>query len=162
MQCLTKPPKVHELLAAIRAVVESDAEEHVEPTRRYADTRALRLLVADDSPVNQAVAAGLLELGGHEVVVVSNGQEAVDRWQQQPFDAVFMDLEMPDMDGLTATARIRELEATLGRHTPIIALTAHALKGFRERCLAAGMDGYVSKPLAARGTLRRARVALHG
>ncbi len=119
----------------------------MEPERRFTRARTLRLLVADDSPVNQAVAAGLLELGGHEVVVVGNGQEAIDLWQRQPFDAVFMDLEMPEMDGLTATARIRELEAPHGRHTPIIALTAHALKGFRERCLAAGMDGYVSKPL---------------
>ncbi len=143
---LTKPAKTDELIAVIRAALQAREEDPDVAPRAISGPR-LRLLVADDSPVNQAVAAGLLELGGHEVVVVSNGREAIDVWQQQTFDAVFMDVEMPEMDGLTATERIREFEEELGRHTPIIALTAHALSGAREKCLAAGMDGYVSKPL---------------
>ena len=144
--CLAKPPKTEELVAAVRATKKSPEvlPSFADPT---AVDRPLRLLVADDSPVNQAVAAGLLELVGHKVVVVGTGQEAIDAWHGALFDAIFMDIEMPEMDGLTATARIRELETPRGRHTPIIALTAHALSGSRERCLAAGMDGYVSKPL---------------
>ncbi len=144
--CLSKPPKTEELVAALHATMKSP-----EPPPSFAGqslaNRPLRLLVADDSPVNQAVAAGLLELAGHEVVIVGTGQEAIDAWQEQRFDAIFMDIEMPEMDGLTATARIRELETSREQHTPIIALTAHALSGSRERCLDAGMDGYVSKPL---------------
>jgi CheY-like chemotaxis protein len=143
---LTKPAKSDELIAVIRAAMQAREDESSTAPHPISGPR-LRLLVAFVSPVNQAVAAGLLELGGHEVVVVSNGQEAVDAWHQQSFDAIFMDVEMPEMDGLTATGRIRDLEAELGRHTPIIALTAHALSGAREKCLAAGMDGYVSKPL---------------
>ena len=145
--CLTKPPKAEELWAAIQSALEPAETQRLTSGPRTSEPRTLRLLVADDSPVNQTVAAGMLELEGHEVVIVSTGQQAVEAWQQQPFDAIFMDVEMPDMDGLTATRVIRERESSLGRHTPIIALTAHAMKGFRERCLDAGMDGYVSKPL---------------
>src|SRR5205085_5799851 len=102
-------------------------------------SRSLRLLVADDSPVNQAVAAGLLELCGHRVVTVSNGREAVAAWQQERFDAIFMDLEMPEMDGFEATRSIRQQESLRESLTPIIALTAHALGSIREQCVAAGM-----------------------
>ncbi len=114
---------------------------------RMAPGRRLRLLVADDSPVNQEVAAGLLELCGHTVVAVSTGREAVAAWEQATFDAIFMDLEMPDMDGLEATRYIRQEEVASGRRTPIIALTAHALKSVHDRCLAAGMDRCITKPL---------------
>jgi CheY-like chemotaxis protein len=145
--CLTKPPKMNELRAAIRSAVESSEGKRPTPANRARSERAIRLLVADDSPVNQAVAAGLLELEGHEVVIVGTGREALEAWEQQHFDAILMDIEMPDMDGLTATVTIRQREASLGGHIPIIALTAHALKGSRERCLDAGMDGHVSKPL---------------
>ena len=109
--------------------------------------RALRILLAEDGPVNQEVAVGLLELKGHHVEVVNNGKEALEALQRQTFDAVLMDIEMPEMDGLEATAAIRKKERAAGGHVPIIAMTAHAMKGFREQCTEAGMDGYVSKPV---------------
>jgi CheY-like chemotaxis protein len=146
--CLTKPVKGHELSAAIGAAIDAGQGEAEKGNDAQSDAaRALYVLVADDSPVNQQVAAGLLELRGHRVALVSNGREAVEAWQAEPFDAVLMDVEMPEMDGMAATRRIRELEADGPRHTPIFALSAHAMKGIHEQCLAAGMDGYVSKPL---------------
>jgi CheY-like chemotaxis protein len=107
----------------------------------------LRILLAEDSVINQKLAVGLLERGGHRVVVVTNGPDAVQATAQEPFDLVLMDLQMPELDGLAATAAIRQREKQSGGHVPIIAMTAHALKGDRERCLAAGMDGYVPKPV---------------
>jgi two-component system, sensor histidine kinase and response regulator len=89
----------------------------------------------------------LLEKRGHRVVVASNGQEAVKALERESFDVVFMDVQMPEMDGLEATAAIREKERASGAHQPIIALTAHAMKGDREKCLAGGMDGYLTKPI---------------
>jgi two-component system, sensor histidine kinase and response regulator len=97
--------------------------------------------------VNQRLATRLLEKAGHSVVVANNGREAVAAIEQELYDVVLMDVEMPIMGGLEATATIREREMLNGRHIPIIAMTAHAMKGDRERCLAAGMDGYVSKPI---------------
>src|SRR5262249_55598040 len=88
-----------------------------------------------------------LKKRGHQVVVVGNGQEALAALDRQSFDAVLMDVQMPEMDGFEATAAIRARESAIGVHTPIIAMTAHAMKGDRERCLASGMDSYVSKPL---------------
>jgi two-component system sensor kinase len=138
---------------AMRAAVETALGLRQEPTTvetpedAAGPTRPLDVLVVDDSPVNQEVAAGLLELQGHRVRIVDNGREAVDAVVHGHFDVVFMDLEMPDLDGLAATARIRAAEEPSGRRTPIIAMTAHALVGFREQCLAAGMDGYITKPI---------------
>jgi PAS domain S-box-containing protein len=114
--------------------------------------RPLRVLLAEDNPVNQELGRKLLEKQGHDVIVVSNGHEAlaalgVATNAPGRFDVVLMDVQMPEMNGLEATARIRAWDQRTGRHTPIIALTAHALPGDRERCLAAGMNGYVSKPL---------------
>src|SRR5205085_2723035 len=97
--------------------------------------------------VNQTLVVCRLEQRGHEVVVADNGREAVRAWERTPFDLVLMDVQMPEMGGFEATALIREKEKTAGRHTPIVALTAHAMKGDRERCLAAGMDDYLAKPI---------------
>jgi CheY-like chemotaxis protein len=109
-------------------------------------TRSLRVLVADDSPVNQEVAVGLLELNGHCAVAVNDGREAVEALLREQFDVVLMDLEMPEMDGLAAASAIRQMEGAVGQ-TPIIAMTAHAVTGFEEQSRQAGMDGYISKPI---------------
>ena len=111
--------------------------------------RPLRVLLAEDNPVNRLVAIRLLEKRGHSVAVAGNGREALDATEQRIFDVVLMDLEMPEMSGLEATAAIRRREQGTGTHLPIIAMTAHAMIGDRERCLAAGMDAYVSKPVRA-------------
>ncbi len=113
---------------------------------------SLRILLAEDNAVNQRLALRLLERRGHSVVLVNNGREAVRVLELEgtgAFDLVLMDVQMPEMNGLEATAAIRELQRGTGRRIPIVALTAHAMKGDRERCLAAGMDGYVSKPIRA-------------
>jgi len=109
--------------------------------------RPLKLLLAEDNIVNQRLAVRMLEKRSHQVILASNGQQAIEAWQRESFDAIIMDVQMPGMDGLEATARIREMERSRGTRTPIIALTAHAMKGDRERCLTAGMDGFVNKPI---------------
>ena len=117
-----------------------------EPTER-ASAGALRVLVADDNPVNQRMTALLLKGKGHAVTVVADGRDAVEELADSEYDIVLMDVQMPNMDGIEATQAIRSGEKWTGRHIPIIALTAHAMKGDRERFLAAGMDEYVSKPV---------------
>jgi CheY-like chemotaxis protein len=151
---LMKPVKQSELFDTIglslgAALTDGGAEETLW-RQRPAELPPLRLLLAEDSLVNQKLAIGLLEKHGHSVVVAGNGKEAIAAWQSGAFDVVLMDVEMPEMDGLEAAAVIRTQEKKTGRHTPIIAMTAHAMKGDRERCLEAGMDGYVSKPIRAR------------
>ena len=116
--------------------------------------RALRVLLAEDNPVNQRLATRLLEKHGHSVLAVSNGQEAVDAIGRGGFDVVVMDVQMPVLDGLTAARRIREDEKSSGWHIPIIALTARALKEDREICVAAGMDGYLTKPIQTEDLMR--------
>jgi signal transduction histidine kinase/ligand-binding sensor domain-containing protein/CheY-like chemotaxis protein len=123
----------------------SSTRDAVEPAAHPA--RPLRVLVAEDNPVNQKLAVRLLQNAGHTVVCARDGQEAVETITKERFDIVLMDVQMPRMDGFEATGEIRKLEAALRLHTPIVALTANAMKGDRERCLEAGMDGYVSKPL---------------
>jgi CheY-like chemotaxis protein/HPt (histidine-containing phosphotransfer) domain-containing protein len=107
----------------------------------------LKILLAEDGKANQIMAVGLLTKWGHEVTVAENGQEAVQRWQAGSFDAILMDVQMPVLDGFDATRRIREIEGERGGRIPIVAMTARAMKGDRERCLAVGMDDYVSKPV---------------
>ncbi len=109
--------------------------------------RRLHILLAEDNRVNQRLATKLLEGRGHSVVVVENGQQALTTLSQSSFDLVLMDVQMPLMDGIEATIEIRKKERATRDHLAIIALTAHAMKGDEERCLAAGMDGYLSKPI---------------
>jgi CheY-like chemotaxis protein len=115
---------------------------------------AVRALLVEDNAVNQKLARRLLEKSGVKVETAVNGREAVDRWAANEYQIVFMDCQMPEMDGFEATAQIRRLEGT-SRHTPIVAMTAYALPQDRDRCLRSGMDGYVSKPISE-GELRKA------
>jgi len=112
--------------------------------------RRLRLLPAEDDAGNQRLAATLLERRGHQVTIANNGREALEALAQRQFDVILMDVQMPEMGGFEATGAIREGERATGAHVPIIAMTAHAMKGDRERCLAAGMDEYLTKPLDSR------------
>jgi PAS domain S-box-containing protein len=152
---LIKPVKQSILMNAIAsAVVGQDAvsatrEKPAAPETPAPQDRDLKILLAEDNPVNQKFAVRTIEKAGHAVVVANNGREAVETWQREPFDVVLMDVQMPEMDGLSATGQIRALEKERKpeTRTPIIAMTANAMKGDRERCLEAGMDGYVSKPV---------------
>ncbi len=145
---LTKPIKQAELYRAILVALGSpELRPQSPPPPVIRGGRPLRLLLAEDNLVNQKLAVRLLEKQGHTVVVAANGREAVEAAQRQPFDLVLMDVQMPEMDGFEATAAIRQAERGTGRHLPILAMTAYAMKGDRERCLASGMDGYVSKPI---------------
>jgi len=157
---LTKPIKASDLLDAICRTLDRPAPAIAVPISASlapppaplpAPTdRPIRILVAEDNVVNQRVALGLLKRRGHDVVIVGNGREAVEAVQGGTFDLVLMDVQMPEMGGLEATAAIRERERQSGGHVRIVAMTAHAMNGDRERCVAAGMDGYLSKPLDPR------------
>ena len=150
---LAKPVKHSALLAAIAAVVGSASGP--DRTRRAPRTRPLRILLAEDDAVNQKLAVRFLEKQGHTVTVASSGREALALLKTSgnapvsQFDLALMDVQMPDVDGLEATAEIRRREKTAGGHLPVIALTASAMKGDRERCHEAGMDGYLAKPIRA-------------
>ncbi len=165
---LTKPVKQTDLFEAIYRALDRQAEESsIQPIGAAADgapaaaqaggaaqpLRQLEVLLAEDNPVNQQVAVGLLSKRGHHVTVVGNGREAVAALDGRAFDVVLMDVQMPEMGGLEATAVIRDRERQKGHkgdkpaHVRIVAMTAHAMKGDRDRCLAAGMDGYLSKPV---------------
>jgi two-component system sensor histidine kinase/response regulator len=149
---LTKPIKQADLYRSILGALGSPIAAATEPgpPTPVCPRRALRVLLAEDNPVNQKLAVRLLEKQGHAVVLAVNGIEAVDMVERQPFDLVLMDVQMPEMDGFEATAAIRAREQAAGRHMPILAMTAYAMKGDRERCLASGMDAYVSKPIQPR------------
>ncbi len=154
---LLKPVKRSDLLQAIVAALSlpADAAAHRPLVTRHTmreERASLRVLLAEDNRVNQRLATRLLEKQGHHVTVAANGQDAVSAWAEAeraaPFDLIFMDVQMPVLDGFQATGAIREAEQRTGRRVPIVAMTAHAMQGDRERCLAAGMDDYLSKPLA--------------
>jgi two-component system sensor histidine kinase/response regulator len=117
-------------------------------TKLQPDVRSRKVLLVEDNAVNQRVAVGLITRRGHRVTVANNGREALTALDEnEPFDLVLMDVQMPDMDGLEATTRIRERERQTGGHLRIVAMTAHAMKGDRERFLASGMDAYLPKPI---------------
>ena len=149
-----KPVKQSDLLRAIDHALRSQGTTVVPtsevPTPAVPKIDPLRILLAEDGQTNQKLAIALLEKWGHQVTLAENGLEAVQHYQYQRFDLILMDIQMPLMDGLEATHSIRELEEKSQIHTPIVAMTARALKGDRERCLEAGMDGYVSKPIRQR------------
>lgn len=161
---LMKPIKQSELYDAILDALgieprKPDAEE-ITTAAGAPSTRPLRVLLAEDSLVNQRLAVGLLERHGHRVTIANNGQQALEMAGRDHFDVILMDVQMPELDGLEATRLIREHEGQTGRHVPIIAMTAHALKGDRERCLAVGMDEYVAKPVRERQLLAALRAVL--
>jgi PAS domain S-box-containing protein len=148
---LTKPVKQSELWDAIVTALHVPGRAKKRPSmtreRALGARRPLRILVAEDNPVNQQLALHLLERRGHSAIVAENGREALAAIEKNTFDLVLMDVQMPEMGGLEATRAIREKEKSTGKHLPIVAMTAHAMQGDRERCLEAGMDGYLAKPL---------------
>jgi signal transduction histidine kinase/CheY-like chemotaxis protein len=161
---LTKPIRRAELNSAIVRVLASQPdrkpvpmEKRPEPesiaTRETRSGAKLRILLAEDNEVNQRVARGILEKEGHHVVAADNGKRALEALSAQTFDLVLMDIQMPEMDGFEATRAIRDGEKQTSTHMPVIAMTAHAMSGDRERCLEAGMDDYISKPINARSLL---------
>jgi two-component system, sensor histidine kinase and response regulator len=145
---VTKPMKSSELVDAVMKALlvplhRADVPRPIASTRIQ---RQLNILLAEDNPVNQKLATRVLEKEGHRVVVVGDGQSAILAIDREAFDVVLMDIQMPDMDGFETAAQIRASEQRSGAHLPMVAVTAHAMKGDRERCLKAGFDGYVTKP----------------
>jgi two-component system, sensor histidine kinase and response regulator len=149
---LTKPVRQGELLDGILIALGTRAESKMSPelvTRHtLRETRnRLRILLVEDNAVNQLVALRLLEKYGHTVGVAANGRKALEELEKESYDLILMDVQMPEMNGWEATQAIREKEVSTGGHIPIVAMTAHAMKGDEERCLAAGMDAYLTKPI---------------
>jgi CheY-like chemotaxis protein len=121
---------------------------------------ALKILLAEDNPVNQRLAERLLRKKGHHVVLAADGKEVLEILDRESFDLVLMDVQMPEVDGYQATASIRAREKITGMHLPIIAVTAHAMKGDQQACIAAGMDGYISKPIHAEALYQAIEAAM--
>jgi two-component system sensor histidine kinase/response regulator len=145
---LLKPVRPSELLGAILRALGQQQETRMKPyTEPRKNQQALDILLAEDNVVNQKLAVHLLKKWGHQVTVAGTGKEALAALDRHSFDLVLMDVQMPEMDGIEATKAIRNREKGIDTHIPIIAMTAHAMQGDREQCLAAGMDGYVTKPL---------------
>ena len=163
----TKPIVPDDLLAALQSVLGSQnkAEAGDELVTRHSikeSSPILSVLVVEDNPINQRVAARILQKAGHQFRIAGNGEEALNLLENHVYDVVLMDMQMPVMDGLEATRRIREKEASDGGHIPIIAMTANAMQGDREICLRAGMDDYISKPINANELKERlASIASH-
>lgn len=164
---LTKPVREAHLYDCLRTLMGLSPEDKQEAVDRLVTSHSLReeaarnrarILVVEDNEVNQMVAVRILDKLGYRTDVAANGLEAVDAHASRTFDAILMDCQMPEMDGYEATGAIRRAEAVTGKHTPIIAMTANAMQGDREKCLAAGMDDYISKPIRREdlvATLRR-------
>jgi two-component system, sensor histidine kinase and response regulator len=154
-ESVTKPLKPVDLLNALRNLIGASEslrfnENQEQRAITIGATRSLNVLLAEDNPVNQKLATRLLERDGHSVTLAENGMLAIDAWKANHFDLILMDVQMPVVSGFEATAAIRQQERGPGVRTPIIALTAHAMAGDRERCISAGMDGYLTKPIRAR------------
>jgi CheY-like chemotaxis protein/HPt (histidine-containing phosphotransfer) domain-containing protein len=155
---LTKPVSQKDLRTAVQSVLLNEKTKH--PIQNLAidsspvgSRTALRILLGEDNRINQDVAVKLLVKSGHSVVAANNGKEILAAHESERFDLIIMDVQMPEMGGFEATALIREREKATGEHIPIIAVTANAMKGDREKCINAGMDSYVSKPIRAQQLL---------
>ncbi|MBN1943928.1 MAG: response regulator [Phycisphaerae bacterium] len=167
-ECLAKPLRKTDLLYTIENTLQTTfavgagASEHdgTYSTTAPASMLGRCILLAEDNRVNQQLAVAILQRAGCRVVVAADGREAVEAWRAEHFDAVLMDVQMPEMDGLVATRLIREFERERNVHTPIIAMTAHAMIGDKDRCLEAGMDGYISKPIQIESVIRELRRVL--
>ncbi|MBW1896775.1 MAG: response regulator, partial [Deltaproteobacteria bacterium] len=147
---LVKPVKQSELLDTITIALGHPTDEKLPLITRYAiqeARRRLSILIVEDNIINQKVASAMLTKRGHRLTLASNGREALETLAAESFDLILMDVQMPEMDGIAATKRIREKEKVEGGHVPIVAMTARAMKGDRQECLAAGMDDYISKPI---------------
>jgi CheY-like chemotaxis protein len=149
---LNKPIRRPDLLRAVRMALGSQSQAEDKGDLQVSESvsssqKSLRILLAEDNAVNQALAVHMLQKKGHDIVVASNGREVIEHLGKQNFDLILMDVQMPEVDGFEAARIIREQEKISGEHIPIIAMTAHAMVGDRERCLDAGMDNYISKPL---------------
>ncbi len=148
---LIKPIRKPELLSAILTALGQAPADAVRSAGKAKDPEpigsGLRILLVEDNRINQTVALRMLEKMGHQAVLANNGLEALEQLSSKEFDLVLMDVQMPEMDGLTATKQIRAMEKDTGRHIAIVAMTARAMRGDREICLAAGMDAYLSKPI---------------
>ena len=165
VQRLEKPFKQSELLEAIVTVMGKTGEKSGSREAVAAMQKAekpLRVLVVEDHRVNQELALGILGMAGHQTALAHNGREAVDLVGRETFDVVLMDVQMPELDGIQATAEIRRREEGTGKHVPIIAMTAHAMSGDREKCLEAGMDNYISKPIRAATLLKMLQTIVPG
>ena len=156
---LNKPVRRSDLVGLIKQILlcaphaYSVADPNLAASTPDASAAALKILVAEDNLVNQRLAESLLIKAGHRVILASDGVQAVAEVEKTPFDLVFLDIQMPEMDGLDAARRIREIDRLTGRHTPVVAMTAHALKGDRERFLNNGFDGYLAKPVSYKAVL---------
>jgi CheY-like chemotaxis protein/HPt (histidine-containing phosphotransfer) domain-containing protein len=156
MVCLAKPIGPSDLLNAILESFDWAAEEESGPLPLIdcsSPRKSLRILLAEDNEINQRVAVGILDEQGHSVTVAANGKLALSALDRERFDLILMDVQMPVMTGFEAVAAIRVRETATGAHIPIIAMTAHAMNGDRQRCLDAGMDRYLAKPIRARELL---------
>jgi CheY-like chemotaxis protein len=134
-------------IVKLRPDLQSDGAQKPAEEIFKKSSRSVRVLLAEDNEINQKVALEFLKMRGHQVRIVNNGKEALEALGVETFEIILMDVQMPVMDGFQATATIREQERSTGRHIPIIAMTGYAMKGDRQRCLDAGMDAYISKPI---------------